>query len=215
MKIIIILTDKINFDKSQLCNSDNFLDFQKKEKEASIINPIIANKTNAKYHFYASRHKSSTETIHKLFGEQDITIEPLLDEVVFSSPIDKEASYASYIKEAKKKWKRNDSYNSTKDECEELLKKLEELDEDAVIVSHECKIDTLISIMKKHGYLIEKPRLIGIQPLDRIRASKKSMHCGGCKHNCLLTNPKCDIGRDKARIRGIEIADKNNIASRF
>ena len=213
MKIILILSDKLNFAKSVMCNANTFLILQQKEKEASIINPTVNEKTNANYHFYASTHPSSTETIHKLFGKQDITIEPLLDEIVFSSTINKEMSYASYIKEAKKALKKNDS--SINDNCLEFLRKLESLDEDAVVVTHPFILDYLINTMKKSGYLIEKPRLLGIQPLDRIRASKKNMHCGGCKHNCLLTSPKCDIGKDKAEIRGIEIKNKDSISSRF
>ena len=213
MKIILILSDKLNFDRSVMCNANTFLILQQKEKEASIINPTIANKTNAKYNFYASSHTSATETIHKLFGKQNITIEPLLDEIIFSPTINKEMSYASYIKEAKKSLKKDDS--SIKNNCLEFLNKLESLDEDAVLVTHPFILDYLINTMKKSGYLIEKPRLLGIQPLDRIRASKKDLHCGGCKHNCLLTSPKCDIGKDKAELRGIKIENKDSISSRF
>ena len=213
MKIILILTDKLDFDRSVKCDANTFLELQKKEKEASIINPNISEKTNAKYHFYASLHPSSTETIYKLFGKQDITVDTSLDEVVFSPTINKEMSYASYLKEAKKLWKKDN--DAQKEKCEELLKKLESLNEDVVIVSHECLLEVLISVMKKNGYLIEKPRLLGIQPLDRIRASKKNLHCGGCKHNCLLSNPKCDIGKERAVLRGIEIKNKDNISSRF
>ena len=41
------------------------------------------------------------------------------------------------------------------------------------------------------------------KPLERVRATKKILHCGGCHHNCLLSEAKCHIGREKARERGI------------
>ncbi len=216
MKIILILSDILNFDYNQLCNSHNFLILQKEEKEANIINPIIGDNIKAKYTFYSSNLVSSQETINKLFGKQNIIIEPLLDEIVFDALIDKDLTYDNYKKEVIKLWKKNnDSLQIANNQCEDLLKKLEEKDEDAVVVSHPIRIDILINIMKKNGYLIEKPRLFGIKPLDRIRASKKNLHCGNCKYNCLLTHPRCDIGRDKANIRGIEIKDTDHIASRF
>ena len=216
MKIILILSDKLDFDKSEICNSDSFSTLQQKQKETSIINKTVGEKTNAKYHFYASTHPSSLETIQKLFGKQNITIEPLLDEIKFSASSNKEASYESYIKEAVKRWKKSETLQKeVTAECESLIDQLEELDEDTVLVTHLYKMETLLSTLKKRKYLIEKPRLFGIQPLDRIRASKKNMHCGGCKHNCLLTNPKCDIGKDKAKIRGIKIDESANIASRL
>ena len=216
MKIILVLSDKLDFDESELCNSDSFSNLQQKQKEASIANKTINEKTNAKYHFYASSHPSSLETIQKLFGKQDITIEPLLDEIQFSASSNKEASYENYIKEAVKSFKKCEALQKeVTTDCEKLIDQLEKLDEDAVLVTHLYKMEILLSTLKKRKYLIEKPRLFGVKPLDRIRASKKNMHCGGCKHNCLLTNPKCDIGRDKAEIRGIKIDENANIASRL
>ncbi len=40
--------------------------------------------------------------------------------------------------------------------------------------------------------------LIRCRPWERILITRRDMHCGGCGHNCLLSNPGCGIGRDKA-----------------
>ena len=37
-----------------------------------------------------------------------------------------------------------------------------------------------------------------LMPGERIRVTERSDHCGGCQHNCLLKNPGCGVGKDKA-----------------
>ena len=145
MKIILILSDKLDFNESGICNPDSFVAIQEKEKEASIIDRTVSEKTKANYRYFASSHPSSSETIQKLFGIQEITIEPLLDEVIFTSTLTNEASYATYMKEAIKNWKKNEknqkeTFNDTKEKCELLIKKLEDLNEYVVLVSHLHKL---------------------------------------------------------------------------
>ena len=41
-----------------------------------------------------------------------------------------------------------------------------------------------------------------IQPLERFLVSRREEHCGGCQHNCFLSNPGCGVGREKAMRAG-------------
>ena len=53
-------------------------------------------------------------------------------------------------------------------------------------------------VLRTRGYLLEGGSLVP-RPMERVRATKRSLHCGGCAHNCLLSEAKCEKGRNKAR----------------
>lgn len=96
----------------------------------------------------------------------------------------------------------------TKARAEKLVDILEADGRDCVLISHEFFLYTLKGALEKRGFLIERSSTGRIKNWERIRASKRTMHCGVCGHNCLLTNPGCDVGRDAAARQGIEIKSK-------
>lgn len=53
------------------------------------------------------------------------------------------------------------------------------------------------------GFVAKRGSLIRIAPLERIIFTEKVLHCGNCMHNCLLTNPGCAIGKEKALAKGL------------
>ena len=57
--------------------------------------------------------------------------------------------------------------------------------------------------MRRRGYCLEGGDLIR-RPLERVRAVKQSLHCGGCHQNCVLSEAKCQIGQARSRERGIK-----------
>ncbi len=77
---------------------------------------------------------------------------------------------------------------------------LEKEDRDCIVIGGRLILTLLKAILRFRGYCLEGGELIP-QPMDRIRATKQSQHCGGCHHNCLLSAPKCQIGQNKARER--------------
>ena len=66
------------------------------------------------------------------------------------------------------------------------------------MVSHPGFIALLLDRLRVRGYCVARTGLGRVQPLERLLLTRRDMHCGGCGHNCLLTNPGCGIGRDKA-----------------
>ena len=82
--------------------------------------------------------------------------------------------------------------------AKEVVKKLEKEEKDCILVVHPVFLRTMLGVLRRQGYCITASRMFGAMPLDRFRAAKWSEHCGGCQHNCLLTNPNCQIGREKA-----------------
>ena len=92
----------------------------------------------------------------------------------------------------------------TKARAERIAEIIEADGQDSVIISHEFFLYTLKGVLEKRGFLIERSSTGRIKNWERIRASKRDMHCGVCGHNCLLTNPGCNVGKDAAERQGIK-----------
>ena len=88
--------------------------------------------------------------------------------------------------------------------AERIADILEAEGRDCVLISHEFFLYTLKGVLEKRGFLIERSSTGRIKNWERIRASKRDIHCGVCGHNCLLTNPGCSVGRDAAMRQGIK-----------
>ena len=80
----------------------------------------------------------------------------------------------------------------------EFLDKIERDGSDVIAISHEHFLKLLFKQLRKRGYQIKRSNLFKIDYLEKAIASKRSDRCGGCTHDCQLSNPGCDIGREKA-----------------
>ena len=69
---------------------------------------------------------------------------------------------------------------------------------DSVIVAPPGILRFLLRALEKRRCVIRRAQSGAIQPGERIRVTERSDHCGGCQHNCLLKNPGCGVGKDKA-----------------
>ena len=56
----------------------------------------------------------------------------------------------------------------------------------------------LLDRARPRGYTMARTGIFAFRPWERILLTKRSAHCGGCRHNCRLSNPGCGVGRDKA-----------------
>ena len=82
--------------------------------------------------------------------------------------------------------------------AEALLCRLEEDEKDCVLVADSLLAERLLDRARIHGYALARTGIFRYRPWERVLVTRRDMHCGGCGHNCLLTNPGCGIGRDKA-----------------
>lgn len=69
---------------------------------------------------------------------------------------------------------------------------------DCVIVAPPGIFRFLLRALEKRRCVIRRAQSGAIRPGERIRVTERSDHCGGCQHNCLLKNPGCGVGKDKA-----------------
>ena len=142
---------------------------------------------------------------------------PLLNEVPKHSYKDSEGKLPRFwwVMRSRMQWFFNSSRQPenkkmTKARAAEFLDYIEAKNRDCVIFSHEFYLYTLKAELEKRGYIIERSNLFRIKNWERIRATKRDIHCGVCGHNCLLTNPGCDVGRDAARQQGIKIKEQKS-----
>ena len=82
--------------------------------------------------------------------------------------------------------------------AEELYARLESEGRDCVLVTHPLFAAALLEAARKRGCVAQRSGLGALRPWERILLSKRTEHCGGCRHNCLLSDPGCPVGRDKA-----------------
>ena len=82
--------------------------------------------------------------------------------------------------------------------AKQLIAALLEHEEDCVIAAPPNFLHLLLRRMERSGFVIRRGESGTPKPLERIRITEKRDHCGGCSHNCLLKNPGCGVGRDKA-----------------
>ena len=80
---------------------------------------------------------------------------------------------------------------------------LEQDGRDCVLFSHASTIPALLDALRLRGYVARRSKLGAVCPGERILVTSRVAHCGGCGHNCMLSNPGCGVGRDKARRAGI------------
>ena len=65
-----------------------------------------------------------------------------------------------------------------------------------MVICGRQSLSALKAVLRRRGYLLEGGSLIP-QPLERVRATKRSLHCGGCARNCLLTDARREKGKNK------------------
>lgn len=82
--------------------------------------------------------------------------------------------------------------------AEALFARLETEERDCVLVADCLLTEQLLDRARVHGYAIARTGVFRYRPWERILVTRRDLHCGGCGHNCLLSNPGCGIGRDKA-----------------
>lgn len=83
--------------------------------------------------------------------------------------------------------------------AKEAVAELLAFGEDCVIAVPERFLKILLDQMERKALVILRRESGAPKPLERIRISQRKDHCGFCSHNCLLRNPGCGIGMDKAR----------------
>ena len=71
------------------------------------------------------------------------------------------------------------------------------------MISYPQFLSVLLRRLRAHGFVVQRTGFMEIKPFERFVASGKEAHCGGCLHNCYLSNPGYGVGHDKAARKGL------------
>ncbi len=155
---------------------------------------------------YLAPGRRAYETAERVISGAEPVVEPLLAPIPYRAWKDTEAEHPLWLwrmmarRQAHSGDPRQPESRATSiARAEELIKKLEAEGRDCLLVLDGDFLSLLLDRLRRHGYASQRSGIGHWQPLERILASKRETHCGGCAHNCLLANPGCGIGRDKAK----------------
>jgi broad specificity phosphatase PhoE len=155
---------------------------------------------------YVAPGRRARETAERMIPGAEFRTEPLLAPIPRRAWKDTEAVHPLWLWQTMASWqaragnpRQPESRQASIERAEALLARLEAEEKDCVLVLDGDFLTLLLDRLRLHGCSSQRSGLGRWQPLERILASRRDQHCGGCAHNCLLANPGCGIGRDKAR----------------
>ena len=210
MKVVLIRHAPVDMKWNKRYNSSTFDEACQAYDQADIKRTetkILDSKNRV---IYVSNVKRTQQTAEMLFGEMPLTRTHLLNEVPVRSFCDTQKEYPMWIWHfmGRLQWwagneRQTELRKDTENRARELIDLLRKQQKDCILVSHGWFLRTLLKEFRKAGFEAKRSGLILIEPLERILVTEKDQYCGHCAHNCLLTNPGCQIGREKAAARGI------------
>ncbi len=148
---------------------------------------------------YCSPRLSARETAEAVVTDADVRIEELLDEL--PRPTDARGRTLPLWLWRLWLWLRRifgADRAAGRKRADSLIDRLEQAGGDCVLISHPMMLAALIDALRLRGYCVQRTGFGAIRPFEQMLLSRRDEHCGGCQHNCLLSNPGCNIGRDKA-----------------
>lgn len=148
------------------------------------------------------------DTAEKVLLPCEWSVEPLLNEIPLRSFTDTEKCYSSrqWVRKAAAQRKRGDSRQTESHAA--VLARADRLIEkiscgDHILITYPEFMSVLLGRLRVHDYVVQRSGFMSIRPLELFVVSQKEGHCGGCQHNCFLSNPGCGVGRDRAARKGV------------
>lgn len=208
MKVLIICSGKTAITWEKFYSSSDYDEMFRSIPDCDIEAVKAERVSSNNRPVYVSSCKSAKQTAELLFTDAEIVEEVLLDEVPQRSCKDTDKKLPLWYWRFMASLQRllgNNRQSETKSQAnaraKKLLDLLESRDQNCILISHPIFIKVLLNRLGKRGYRITRRNFFHIAPLERIVITKWDMHCGGCSHNCLLSNPGCGVGRDAAKRR--------------
>ena len=208
MSTTIICAGKSNLPVSGKYDSSGF-DVAVHAALESDCAPYEGRKYNAEgKHVLIGEGRPASDTAEKLLLPCQWTVEPLLNEIAVCSFTDTEKLYSDQVWFRKAAAQRKHGDPRQPESEADVVRRADTLIEkisgsNCILITYPLFLSVLLDRLRAHNYVIQRTGLLKIQPLERFLISEKEAHCGGCQHNCFLSNPGCGVGRDKARRKGI------------
>lgn len=206
MKVLVIASGKAAMLKEKQYTSVEFENTSRRVLDCGIEATQVECISSHGRPVYVSTTKNAVLTAELLFTDAEIIEEPLLNEVPVRAYKDTEKKLPLWrwqFMAAIQRFFGNSHQPETKAQAkkraDKLLDLLEAKKQDCILISHPIYIKILLNRFSARGYCITGRNTVRIAPLNRLLITKWDTHCGGCAHNCLLSNPGCGVGRDAAK----------------
>ena len=178
-------------------------------QDGGIVPPAEGRKIDASGRkVYMAEGKLAAETAAQMLEACSPAAEPLLNEISVRSACDteKQADVAAWLRKAARQRKQADprqpeSREQLRARADALILKLAKAGEDCILITGPLFLAELLDRFRVQNYVMQRSGIFRIRPLEKFVISEKEAHCGGCAHNCFLSNPGCGVGRDKAMRR--------------
>lgn len=143
------------------------------------------------------------DTAKKLLLPCSPVVDPLLNEIPLRSFTDTDKLYPAETWKRKATAQRKHADKRQPESRQDVIERAEKVIEqigstEAIVITYPLFLEELLDRLRIHGFVVQRTGVMKIQPLERFLVSRREEHCGGCQHNCFLSNPGCGIGRDKA-----------------
>ena len=145
---------------------------------------------------YVSRHRTALDTAKQLYPGGAYHEDARLDELLPEAEDDGVARPLWLLRLLCRP--KGAAKAAAEARADALIASLEADDADCILVTHPVFMPLLLDRLRVHGYCINRGGVGRVKALERVLITRRDMHCGGCSHNCYLSNPGCGIGRDKA-----------------
>ena len=169
------------------------------------VSPVLHRINAADRTVFIGEGRLALSTAEQLLFPVSIQTDPLLNEIPVRSYTDTEKPlpFDKWMKKASRQRKAADprqpeSRADVIKRADLLIEKLETSCPNALLITYPLFLTELLDRFRFHSYVVQRSGLFRAEPLEKIVVSRKDEHCGGCQHNCFLSNPGCGIGRDKA-----------------
>ena len=154
----------------------------------------------------ADHDQSPKEYGRSAKGRSVLIVTDLLQEVPLQSAFDTDRKLSPGTWRRKAWWQRvtgrsgrqPESVEESRARASRLIDTLCTEGQNCILISDERMISVLVRELKRRGFHIRRGGLFRVDHLERIIATDNEPHCGGCMHDCPLSNPGCMIGKDKA-----------------
>ena len=143
------------------------------------------------------------DTANKILLPCSPVVDPLLNEIPLRSFTDTDKQYPAETWKRKAAAQRKhadprqiESRQAVIERAEKVIEKIGNTE--AIVITYPLFLEELLNRLRVHSFVVQRTGIMKIQPLERFLVSRREEHCGGCQHNCVLSNPGCGVGRDKA-----------------
>ena len=208
MKILLIECAQTVVRPVSRYDSAGFTELCRRERTEGVVPLSVTRRDASGYVVYTGTGPAPIETAEALFSfGSPPKRTPLLDDVPLRAFRETKKRYPIWLWRAAAlfQWRTGlgrqpETRSAAGTRAGDMIDLAEREGKDCVLLARGLFLKTLRDTLYRRGYCIQGGGF-RIRPLDRIRATKQTLHCGGCIHNCMLDNPGCGIGKVKAAER--------------